>query len=87
MAPDAARCLWDPAERAWQQNLTNLFLPAELQDLLTVEGRDLVVYLPPVLSHMPVEALLINGRPLAARADGSAESNTSGCPRPRKPTR
>jgi len=66
--PDATTCLWDPRERNWQNDLTNVLLPRPLVDWLRLGIRELAVYLPPVLNHLPVEALLTDDVPLGVAA-------------------
>ena len=61
--------LWEPNARGWQDTLASAFLPQDLVDWLVAhEPAELVIVLPPVLAHVPVEALLIEGRPLGVIA-------------------
>lgn len=61
--------LWDPASRQWQHLLTDALIPREVQQWLTaVEQPQLTIYLPPVIAHLPIEALLVDGELLGVRA-------------------
>lgn len=60
--------LWEESERHWQNGLTDLILPADLQQWIMHPGGRLAVLLPPLLAHLPIEALLVEGVPLGVRA-------------------
>lgn len=59
--------LWEDSARSWQTELTEVLLPAELQCWALREGGRLAVLLPPLLAHMPIEALLVEAIPLGVR--------------------
>jgi tetratricopeptide (TPR) repeat protein len=60
--------LWTEGSRGWQTELVDIVLPAELQQQILQPRFRVTVLLPPVLAHVPIEALLINGVPLGVRA-------------------
>ena len=64
---DRSAALWEESSREWQTELVDVLLPSELQDWLGQPGSRLAVLLPPLLSHLPIEALLIDGVPLGVR--------------------
>lgn len=64
---DRSAALWEESSREWQTELVDVLLPPELQEWLVQPGSQLVVLLPPLLSHLPIEALLIDGVPLGVR--------------------
>lgn len=59
--------LWEESARAWQTELASVLLPAELQHWMMTPGGRLAVLLPPLLAHLPVEALLVEAVPLGVR--------------------
>lgn len=66
---DRAEVLWSPKMRSWQTHLVDVMLPSQVRDWLTTNGSpSLTVLLPPVLAHVPIEALLLRGQPVGIRA-------------------
>lgn len=62
--------LWNPAQLDWQSSLASLFVPREIADWLSqsTTAPHLIVAAAPVLSHVPLEALLIDKTPLGVQA-------------------
>lgn len=57
--------LWEPRAREWQTTLADPLIPKQLIAwLLAHRPAELVVVLPSILAHVPLEALLIDGEPL-----------------------
>jgi len=57
----SAEPLWHPDFRQWQYLLTDVLIPLDVQRWLrNVEQPQLTVHLPPVIAHLPLEALLLN---------------------------
>ncbi|MET7771763.1 CHAT domain-containing protein [Nocardia sp. NPDC005366] len=66
---ERADVLWRPEVSAWQADLAHILLPNALQDWLVAHpAAAMAVVLPPILSHVPIEALLIGDTPLGIRA-------------------
>lgn len=61
------RPLWDPDVRSWQRDLTDIVLPTDVQNWILHNGP-LAVLLPPVLAHLPIEALLVDDIPVGIRS-------------------
>lgn len=69
LTPDRASVLWVDEERAWQEYLVPLLLPQSVRDWLTTQkAPSVTVLFPPVLTHIPIEALLLDGEPLGLSA-------------------
>ena len=68
---DAARTdiLWRPELLEWQSRLAGVLVPRPVQTWLVGSGpRSISVLLPPVLTHVPIEALLLDDQPIGVRA-------------------
>lgn len=66
---DRTSVLWDSHNRSWQTHLSRVVLPSPLRRWLIHEtSPSLVVLFPPVLAHLPIEALLVDGEPVGVRA-------------------
>lgn len=66
---DRADVLWVPQNRSWQTHLSQVVLPSPVRRWLTdEESPSLAVLFPPVLAHLPLEALLVDGEPVGLRA-------------------
>lgn len=68
LVPEKSSVLWATDERSWQQRLSEIMLPLSIKDWL-VAGKDpsVRVLFAPVLAHVPIEALLVDGEPLGIR--------------------
>lgn len=67
--PDRTDILWRPEQADWQTRLAHVFVPPPVQDWLAGDGpRSISVLLPPVLTHVPIEALIVGDLPLGVRA-------------------
>jgi hypothetical protein len=65
LALERTNVLWEPSARAWQETLVEPLVPEELIAWLVAHRpAELVVSLTSVLSHVPLEALLIDEEPL-----------------------
>lgn len=80
-APGETDLLWAPSMTGWTTELARVLLPDELGTWLGAqEARRFVVHLPPVLGHIPIEALDLDGQPLGARAAVSRLCSTTATP-------
>lgn len=69
LTPERANVLWVPQERAWQEQLVGVLLPPPVRNwLITEKSPSVTVLFPPVLAHIPIEALLLDGKPLGVLA-------------------
>lgn len=68
---DRSSPLWEASARGWQTELTDVVLPPDLRRWAMQPGGRLAVLLPPLLAHLPIEALLVDSEPLGVRVSVS----------------
>ena len=69
LTADRADLLWEPRKRSWQTHLPDIVLPSPVRHWLSgTEPNAIAVLVPPVLTHLPIEALLVAGEPVGIRA-------------------
>ena len=69
LTADRADLLWEPRKRSWQTHLPDIVLPSPVRHWLSgTEPNAIAVLFPPVLTHLPIEALLVAGEPVGIRA-------------------
>ncbi|GAA3536746.1 CHAT domain-containing protein [Kribbella ginsengisoli] len=62
------KALWSDDAQRWRHNLADLILNGALADwAMSGSASELMLVLPPVLAHLPVEAFDIDGSPLGVR--------------------